>query len=105
MSSSFWRIDELSAVSFSLSATQTSPEYRYRAARKGKRENGDRGTRLLGVCPRTVLLRAAILSLRAECSPNRSCDVGLLRLRAVCLRSRSRVGLAALATDITRTAS
>jgi len=46
----------------------------------------------------------AILSLRAECSKNLSCGVALLRLRAVFLRSRSRFGLAALATDITRTA-
>ncbi len=47
----------------------------------------------------------AILSLRAECSKNLLCGVALLRLRAVCLRSRSRFGLAALATDITRTDS
>ena len=72
----------------------------------------------------------AILSLRAECSiellagdlavpwtPGRLCDVALLRLRArgfgglhrpppmLALRFRSRVGLAALATGLTRTAS
>jgi hypothetical protein len=45
-----------------------------------------------------------MLSLRAECSKNGLCNVALLRLGAVFLRSRSRVGLPALATDITRTA-
>ena len=59
----------------------------------------------LGACPSNLLLRAAMLSLRAECSKNGLCGVALLRLRAVFLRSRSRVGLPALATDITRTAS
>jgi hypothetical protein len=59
----------------------------------------------LGARPSNLLLREAILSLRAECSKNRLCDVARLRLRAVFLRSRSRVGLASLATDITRTAS
>jgi hypothetical protein len=57
----------------------------------------------LGARPSNLLLREAILSLRAECSKNRLCDVAR-RLRAVFLRSRSRVGLASLATDITRTA-
>ena len=72
----------------------------------------------------------AILSLRAECSidflagdltvpwtPGHLCDVALLRLRAQgfggspqpplkwVLRFRSRVGLAALATGLSRTAS
>ena len=47
----------------------------------------------------------AILSLRAEYSENRLCDVAVLRLRAVFLRLRSRVGLAALATGLSRTAS
>jgi hypothetical protein len=46
-----------------------------------------------------------MLSLRAECSKNGLCGVALLRLRAVFLRFHSRVGLLALATDITRTAS
>jgi hypothetical protein len=60
----------------------------------------------------------AILSLRAECSiipsagdlavprtPWLLCRVALLRFRAVFLRSRSRFGLAALATGISRTGS
>ncbi|HTO87418.1 MAG TPA: hypothetical protein VMR54_07795, partial [Thermoanaerobaculia bacterium] len=59
----------------------------------------------LGARPSTLLLRAAILSLRAQCSKNRLSDVAGVRLRAVFLRSRSRVGLAALATDMTRTVS
>jgi hypothetical protein len=58
-----------------------------------------------GACPSNLLLRAEMLSLRAECSKNGLCGVALLRLRAVFLRSRSRFGLPALATDITRTAS
>jgi len=47
----------------------------------------------------------AILSLRTECSENRLCGVALLRLRAFFLRFRSRVGLAPLATGLSRTAS
>jgi hypothetical protein len=46
-----------------------------------------------------------MLSLRAECSKNDLCGVARLRLRAVFLCSRSRFGLPALATDITRAAS
>ncbi len=59
----------------------------------------------LGARPSNLLLRAAMLSLRAECSKNGLCGVALLRLRAVFLRSRSRFGLPALVTDIIRTAS
>ena|SRR5450759_2345541 len=35
-----------------------------------------------GACPSNLLLRAAILSLRAECSKNGLCGVALLLLRA-----------------------
>src|SRR6202162_2228270 len=61
--------------------------------------------RAAGARPSNLLLRATMLSLRAECSKNGLSGVALLRLRAVFLRSRSRVGLPALVTDITRTAS